>query len=230
MNQILYTGGKNRKSSMSDKNKIIIFFVVFIIIFGICAIALGVNLLGKVQKPISPNPTIPEAPNVSQNPNIEVSFRPQVGKVSMIVTSDINIETISYWWNDEEIITLQVDNVTEYETEIQSKSGTNKLNVEVINENGGKKTISQIVIGDLAPEVEIGTDRISNYVIKVDDDIGIEKIVIILNGETEEIEVNDSTFEYKVPIPLGNSLIEVTAYDSNGQTTTKKAKITNFSG
>ena len=55
MNQILYTGGKKGKSpkkgSKSSIQKVIIFFVIAIVIFGIALIAIGANLLDKVEAP-----------------------------------------------------------------------------------------------------------------------------------------------------------------------------------
>ena len=50
----------------------------------------------------------------------------------------------------------------------------------------------------------------------------------MLNGETQEIEINDKEFEHTVPIPEGNSLIEVTVYNENNLSASKKAKIVGF--
>ena len=57
MNQILYTGGKNKRGSSVDIKKIIIFFVVLIIIFAIAAISIGINLLVKVKNENKGNAT-----------------------------------------------------------------------------------------------------------------------------------------------------------------------------
>ncbi len=239
MNQILYTGGKNKKSGMSDKNKIVIFFVIFIIIFASCLIFIGSNLLSKVKNNNvgNNNPTQNPSENINPNEpviqeaNVNISFESEVGGVKITVESIGNtiIQSVTYWWDEEEAVTSEVSDV-QYETVVASKQGTHKLNVEVIDENGNKKTIDQIVIGDAGPEVTILTDGVSNYVIRAKDDEKVEKLVIILNGETQEITVNDKEIEYTIPIPQGDSLIEVTAYNLNGLTTNKKAKITNFGG
>jgi hypothetical protein len=44
------------------------------------------------------------------------------------------------------------------------------------------------------------------------------------------VEVNEKEIEYKVPIPQGYSLIDVTVYNINDISVNKKAKITNFGG
>ena len=141
--------------------------------------------------------------------------------------TDAKIETIAYWWEGEEKETVEVLDA-QYETVVASKQGTHYLYVEAIDENGMQKYSKQLVIGDAGPEITILTDGVSNYVVRVKDDEKISKIEIILNGEVEEIEVNSKEYEYKVAIPQGDSLIEVTAYNLNGLSTNKKAKVTNF--
>lgn len=233
MNQILYTGGKNKGSKMSETQKIIIFSVIFIIIFAICLIAVGANLLNKVKtgenNNVAGSNVANNTPTETVKSDIKVEFESEVGGVKVIVTSTKEIKTFSYWWDEEEPTTVDVLD-TVYETIIKSKQGTHKLNVEVTDEVGNIKTEEQTVIGDSGPELTLSTDRISNYIIKAKDDGEIKKVVIVLNGETEEIEVNSKEFEYKVPIPQGYSLIEVTVYNINGITTTKKGQITNFGG
>lgn len=234
MNQILYTGGKNKKSSMSDTQKIVVVFVVVIVIFAICAIGLGTNLLTKVKNENVAN--VNSSGNNTNTPTtvqeyMKITFGSELGgvKINVEALTDAKIETISYWWEGEEETTLEVAD-TQYETVVTSKQGTHYLYVEAIDENGNKKDAQQLVIGDSGPEVTILTDGVSNYVVRVKDDEKITKIEVTLNGEVEEIEVNTKEYEYIVAIPQGDSLIEVTAYNINGLSTNKKAKVTNFGG
>ena len=238
MNQILYTGGKNKKGGFGDIRKIIIFFVVLIIIFAIIAIAIGVNLLSKVKNEnkgnMVGNTTANNTTNTTPEPVVEseikIDFESQVGAVKVIVTSNLKIQNIVYWWDEEEKTTIEV-NEAEHEFEIPSKHGTHELHIEVTDIEGYTETIKQVVIGASEaelPQLTIGTDGVSNYVITVTDAEEVDKIVIILNGETQEVKVNAKEFEHKVAIPQGDSLIDVTVYNVNGLSTNKKAKITNF--
>lgn len=233
MNQILYTGGKNKHSggSLTDIQKIVIFFVVFLIIFAICAIALGGNLLTKtkVGNISTNNEQSNTTPNTPVDSNIKVEFESQLGGVKTTVTCDKNIKTIAYWWDEEDATTVEVSD-TKYEIVIPSKQGTHTLKIEVTDENEFTKTVSQLVIGDAGPELTILTDGVSNYVIRVKDDEQVDKIVVVLNGETQEIKVEAKEFEYMIAIPQGDSIIDVTAYNLNGLSVNKKAKITNFGG
>ena len=228
MNQILYTGGKKGKIGGSELKKIIIFFAIVMIIFAICLIGLGVNLLSKVKSEnTSSNNTTNTVPETPAEPNINVKFESELGGVKVIVTSDTKISTISYWWDEEEAILLEV-NDNQYETVILSKQGTHTLKLKITDENGFVKDKSQLVIGDAGPEVTLLTDGVSNYVIRAKDDEQITKLVITLNDETQEIEVNSKEIEHIIPIPEGDSLIDVIVYNINGLSTIKKGKITNF--
>ena len=234
MNQILYTGGKNKKGGTGDMQKITIFFAIFIIIFAICSILIGTNLLTKVKNEDQNNNV--GSSNTTKEPevksNIEVDFESQVGAVKVIVKSNLEMQNIIYWWDQEEATTIEV-NEKEYELEIKSKHGTHNLNIEITDKEGYVKTLEQVIIGaseEELPKVTIGTDGVSNYVIKATDDEKVDRIQIILNGETQEIEVNAKEFEHKVAIPQGDSVIEVTVYNANGLSTNKKAQIKNFGG
>ena len=253
MNQILYTGGKKGKIGTNDTTKVVIVFVILIVVFAICLIGIGINLFTKVKNETgtdigdldkpgqsgSTNTIVdkpggiekPDKPEEPKEPEIKskisIKFDSQLGGVQLKVTSRQKLKSISYWWDEEEPTIIESEE-NEYEVVITSKQGTHTLKIEVTDEKGYTKTVSQLVIGDAGPEVSISTDRISNYVITVKDDERVDKIVIVLNEETQEVEVNAKEFEYKVAIPEGDSVINVTAYNLNGLTTTKKAKIINF--
>lgn len=230
MNQILYTGGKNKKSGINDTHKIVVFFVIFIIVFAICIVGLGANLLSKVKNK-NDNDVPGQSGNVQEpeKEHIEIKFEIQLGGIKLTIIGEKTLENVTYWWDEEEATTVEPGN-TKYETVIPSKQGTHTLNIEVVDQEGNKKTANQLVIGDTEPELEITTDRISNYVIKAKDDEEVDRIVITLNGETTEVKVNAKEYEHKVPIPTGYSLIDVTVYNLNDISVNKKAKITNYKG
>lgn len=230
MNQILYTGGKKGKNgSNSDMRKILIIFAIFIMLFAICVIAIGANLLNKVEAPkneVSNNNTTTEEPVIQGN--IEIKFSSVEDGVKLNIISNIEIAIVEYCWDEEELTTIELGNETEYETVIPTKQGTHTLKVYVVDINGNEENKEQLVIGDTEPEVTIGTDKISNYVVKAKDDEQLTKIIIKINEDTQEIEINEKEFEISLPIPDGNSIIDVTAYNLNGLSVNKKAQVTNF--
>ena len=249
MNQILYTGGKKGNSGTGNTKTTVIVFIIFIIIFAICLIAIGYNLFSNVKSEhkeepngITENPgnsnitnTTIEKPEETEKTNpiiqskITIKFDSQLGGVKAKITSKQKLKEISYWWDEEEQTIIETEE-NEYEILIPSRQGAHTLNVKAIDQNGTVESSEQLVIGDAEPELIITTDGVSNYVIKAKDDEKIKKIVIVLNEEIKEVEVNEKEIEYKVPIPQGYSLIDVTVYNINDISVNKKAKITNFGG
>lgn len=236
MNQILYTGGKKGKNPKSGSNssiqKTIIFFVILIVGFGIALIVAGSNLLNKVEAPKNEiagnntnNNTGTEEPEVQSK--IEIKFSSVVDGVKLNIRSAVELKTVEYWWDEEEPIVVEATG-TENETVVPTKQGTHTLTVRVTDKKEYQETKNQLVIGDSEPELTIGTDGISNYVVKAKDDEQLTKVIIKVNEQVEEIEINAQTFERSVPVPEGDSLIEVTVYNLNGLSVNKKAKVTNF--
>jgi len=242
MNQILYTGGKNKNRGTTDTRKVITVSMAFIIVFAICLIGVGINLLSKVKTGNNNNNTIgnnvetpgtvPEKPVES---NIEIDFASQVNSIKATIVSNKKIDQIIYWWDEEEPISIEPEESgfgNEYEAVIESRPGTHQLSLTITDEDGYEESIVQEVIGrvvdDTVPELTIGTDGVSKYVIKAKDDEEITKIVIVLNEEIQEIQVNKKEVQYEVDIPEGDSLIEVTVYNLNDLSVNKSAIIRNF--
>ena len=115
---------------------------------------------------------------------------------------------------------------------IESKPGTHQLTLSITDIDGYEKILDQEVIGrivdDTVPELTIGTDGVSKYVINAKDDQKITKIVVVLNEEVIEIPVEQKEYTYEVEIPEGDSLIEVTAYNLNYLSIKKSAIIKGF--
>lgn len=230
MNQILYTG-KSKKSN-TNMNKTIIFFAVFIIIFAICLISIGTYIFSKTKTSENNNENIAENEILQPLPEestVEIYFSSVPGKVQVNIESKKQIESVTYRWDEEEETAIEIgDDKYNIEAQIETKQGTHILYITVIDVEGNIETKEQKVIGDSKPEVKISTDGVSNYVITAKDDEKITKIIIDINGVKTEVEVNEKEYEYKIAIPEGDSIIEVTAYNINNLTTIKKAKITGF--
>lgn len=229
MNQILYTGnGKNK----ADVNVVLRVFVVLLIIFAICFVALGIYLYNgtRTEEEIgNNNPQTPIEPTIESK--IDIAFSSITDGVKIKIKSNLEIASATYRWDEGDNVDIELEsNTTEITEEVDIKQGIHTLYVTVIDIEGNEKTKEQRVIGDKEPELVITTDGVSNYVIQAKDDEQLSKVVIILNNETIlEKEINEKEFEYKVEIPEGNSLIEVKVYNLNNLLTTKKGKVTGFS-
>ncbi len=227
MNQILYTG-KNK--SKTDVSKVLKVFTAILVIFAICFIALGIYLYNgtRPQEEIVNNKPEPE-PKVESK--IDIAFSSIADGVRIKIKSNLQVTSATYRWDDEPENTIDIgSNLNEIIKEIAIKQGIHKLYVTVVDEEGNTQTKEQPVIGDKEPDLVITTDGVNNFIIQAKDDESLSRIKIVLNDEVIlEQELNTATFEYKVEIPQGDSVIEATVYNLNDLVSTKKGRITGFS-
>ncbi|MCI8700343.1 MAG: hypothetical protein HFJ47_03255 [Clostridia bacterium] len=229
MNQILYTG-KNK--SKTDVSKVLKVFTVILVLFAICFIALGIYLYNGTkpqEKNVNNNPVPEPKPKVESK--IDIAFSSITDGVRIKIKSNLEVTNATYRWDEEPENNIEIgSNPNEIIKEIEIKQGIHKLYVTVIDNEGNTQTKEQQVIGDKEPDLIITTDGVNNFVIQAKDDESLSKIKIVLNDEVIlEQELNTATFEYKVAIPQGDSVIEATVYNSNDLINTKKGRITGFS-
>ena len=236
MNQILYTGKKEKQTNIKA---VIIVFVIILIVFAILFVLLGTYLFnGTKQDVIGNNPTQEQNPDQEgtigtevEESEIEITFASITDGVQITIESNVEIESATYRWDEGEENDIEIGSETkEIVQEVEIKQGKHILYVTVTDKNGHTEAQEQTVIGDKEPEVAITTDGISNYVVKAKDDEQLSRIIIVINGETIlEKELDSEEFEYSVEIPEGDSVIEATVYNVNNLKSTKKGKITGFS-
>ena len=146
-------------------------------------------------------------------------------KIQVTTTSEIKIDTIKYYWDDneenaKEFTINDVKNVTQ----VDVIAGNHTLVVIATDIEGNQTTKTQKVIGALKPKLEVTTDG-EKFIIEAEDSQGLYKIQYKLNsGEviTENIEGN----EYKKTIDLedGENKLLVRVYNKNEIAETSKVK------
>lgn len=162
----------------------------------------------------------------NQKLNIEMTV--SGNNISISLTSEEEIEYLTYKWDDEEETKIEVDD-TQYKTEIEAIKGEHTLTVYAIDVNGIETEEVKKIIGTTKPKLELskGDDC---YVIKASDEIGLDKIVIttLADNKSYTIKAKDKEkeMEYNFPLSEGENRIEVTVYNTNGVTEQVKAKWT----
>ena len=150
--------------------------------------------------------------------------------IKMIVTSEENIDYISYQWDNEAEETIEVGE-KEYQGTIDAPKGQHTLKITAIDINGNKGTKTQAIVGDEAPKLTIKASKINNkpvFVIDAEDDQEITKVKITLNDGTEQvIDVNDKKYHEEVEMIEGENKIKVVVYNINNLETTKGGKLKN---
>lgn len=155
----------------------------------------------------------------------EITLEAVSNGVKLTATSEVEIQYISYAWDNGEPTQIEVGNTT-YEGTIETPQGRHTLNLEVVDINNNKGTKEQVVVGDTAPTLTVNPARVDEklvFTIDAEDDEEISRIEITLNdGEKQVIEVNAKTYHGEVDIVDGENRLVVTAYNLNNLSVTSR--------
>ena len=225
MNQILATKTDNKKrkkprmpgkSVSSDIAKVTKVFAIGLIIFGGCVIGTGSYALYK-EKETTNKTTI----NEMSKPIISVeAIEGDESTILLKTTSNIGIETVVYQWNDGKKTTLTGNGGKYLEQKVQIPSGSNVLNITVVDSQNQESTYSK--------KYELNSN------IKLEA-IGNGKIKIEYEGETEisyltyrwddqdenKIDINSKTIDQEIDTLNGKHTLTIIVVDVNNHTETK---------
>ena len=225
MNQILATKTDNKKrkkpkmpgkSVSSDIAKVTKVFAIGLIIFGGCVIGTGSYSLYK-EKETNNKTTI----NEMSKPVISVeAIEGDESTILLKTTSNIGIETVVYQWNDGKKTTLTGNGGKYLEQKVQIPSGSNVLNITVVDSQNQESTYSK--------KYELNSN------IKLEA-IGNGKIKIEYEGETEisyltyrwddqdenKIDINSKTIDKEIDTLNGKHTLTIIVVDVNNHTETK---------
>ena len=229
MNQILLTDNDNSKKKNTNKNinknssndikKIIVFFSVVILVFGV---AIGgvygykiiKNSKEKEIKISKPTLTLPELEEGAE-------------EIIVIAESEVGISKIIYTWNDEEdVLVKELNGRKKQEEIVEIPFGENTLKIKVIDQNGQEtETVKELV--------REGQEE--KPIITIDETIGNGKVKIIATDENNKIKYitykwndeeettveaqneEDNTLEAIVDVKRGKNTLTITAVNSNGK-------------
>ena len=218
MNQILY---EDTQSKPTDIKKIILFFSIALIIFGI--LLLGEGIFGIVEE------NSKEVLISTEKPVLTASVV-QDKYVRIYVTHDKAINNIKYNWNDGEEITINGRNNDSIEQLIEMPIGENVLHLTVTDSIGIQETYTNTYLYNpggidiLKPSIAISREE-NMIKITATDETEISYITYRWNNE-EEVRV-DATDESKtiietlIPVIRGDNDLTIIAVDSNNNTETK---------
>lgn len=236
MNQILQVQEPKKNSNPVDTKKVVLFFAVSIIIFGLIMLGQGAYnaYLAKVNEKVNPeNP-----PSIGGNEEEPIEVVPPTiiltqtedHKLIINVSSEIAISHIIYNWNNEAAQTLDETGKTNIEEVIGIPTGENTFNLSVIDTNGTEtKEQKQFVVELSKPVIElavVGNDIKINVTSKVDLDYVTYKWNLEIEKKEDMLTYEDRTkFEKLVEIPKGQNTLKIVAVDKNGSTTEKSQEI-----
>ena len=230
MNQILQVHENKKNSNPADTKKIVLFFAICLIVFGI--ILLGQGAYAVYQKSINKKTTTPNeqtGEEVIPAPTITLT-KTDENKIIISVQSEVQISHIIYSWNNEAAQTIDETGKTNVEEIIEAKSGENTLDVSVIDANGNEtKKQETFVVEQSKPIIELSV--VGNDIkISVTSQVELSYVTYKWNSEEEQKEdmntYEDRTkFEKSIEIPKGQNTLKIVAVDVNENKTEKTQDI-----
>ncbi len=181
-----------------------------------------------------------------------INASPKV-KITLAGKDQVQIQSMTYRWNDEQATTLEV-NAPTFEKEIDVPQGENTLKIEAVDINGNVETFEQEINGEEQPESaessestgsegtgsegtgsegtgsepQVVVTRDENaFIIDASDQVGIVRVEFVINesiSKFKEVD-NQKKFHDTYPLQEGENKIEVTVYNANGQTGTFRARL-----
>jgi len=222
MNQILSVDNGNKDKGKKTKrsrqpiqiDKIVKFFSIVVIIYGVFMIGTGSYSMYKNAQDLLSivKPTI----------FVEETSEEQI---TLKITHNKNLAKVSYNWNSEEEIEIPCDGKKSIEQVVDIPTGTNVLNVYASDINGQEIKYPQTFtrIGNINIDIEAegnnikitaeGKDELSYMTYRWDDE------------EETKIDINNTRTEQKIEVKKGNHTLTVIVVDVNNKTETKTKEI-----
>ena len=237
MNQILQVQETKRNSKPVDTKKVVLFFAVSILIFGLIMLGQGAyNIyLAKVNEKV--NPQNPPVSSGNDDTPIEIITPPTItltqtedNKLIINVESQTAISHIIYNWNNEAAQTLDETGKTNIEEILDIPTGENTFNLSVIDANGTEtKEQKQFVVEVSKPVIELSVVG-NNIKINVTSEVELSYVTYRWNLEVEKKDdmttyENRAKFEKTLEIPKGQNTLKIIAVDKNGNKTEKSQEI-----
>lgn len=223
MNQILSTSmpmngkKKNKGGNAIAIGNIIKFFGIAILIFGTLLGGVGVYSMTQNQ-----------AQQKEESAEATISIEDKTDNTILLkIISQKNIDRVEYSWNDEEEETLYGNNGKYLEKEIDVPSGSNTLNVLVVDVNGKETTYEKQYERESDINIEVSGNKIR---ITYDGDTMISYMTYRWDEEDEKrVEIQDKSIDEEIDALKGLHTLTVVVVDENNNTDTKQQKINGVS-
>ena len=222
MNQILATSKPTEKKKKTKRNggradikTIVRVFAIVMLVFGVFMIGTGSYAIYREN----------EASNMEiTKPVITETLNEDSTVVALTVTHDKAIDRIEYSWNDDEVQTITGNGRRYIEQEIEIPGGTNTLNVRAIDTQGQEISTQR----EFTSEEIINLTISENNKLKITAESETEIAYMTYRWDEEEeqrVDINSTTVDQEIDVPMGTHDIMVTLVDVNNETTTKEQTV-----
>lgn len=204
--------------NVSQIVKIVRFFAIALIVFGIFNIGTGSYALIKNKQ---------EAENAIVKPEIMVQ-EAENNQLEITVSGKSVINDVYYSWNGNDEIRINGNGRNVVTQLIPYATGENILSVRATDARGQTAVYQQtfyreanivIEVEEVAPNAKITIESVKE----------LQYMTYRWNNEQETtIEINDTMFEQDIPIKTGNNKLTITAVDVDGEEETVEENLTGY--
>jgi len=227
-----------RLARKEEKNVIrrIIYLSGISLILAILLIKLGIPLLGKFTDLLSfifhkDETQLSTEKSVTQPPRID-SLPTATNSAKLVVSGSSEGATVEIYLNSEKAGQSKVDNGEFTYEDLLLKNGENDISAKALDQSGNESDFSQskkVIFDKEPPKLEVsspsdGQSFSQNNRIKVTGKTD-KDAQVYANGFLATVDL-DGNFEVFVPVPEGETTIEIKASDEAGNVTIQTRKIT----
>lgn len=222
MNQILYIQKEKRKSSTIEIHKIVLFFTIAIIVFGV--VMLGEGVYGAYKNSVMRN--------VIDNTAPVASLDREGSQLKIYATHIRGIEKIEYNWNGDSDTqnTIEGNGKEVIVQRIDLPAGSNTFNITLTDVNGKTSTYSKEFYMESGKDItkpKIDLSVSGNYIkVTATDETALSYLTYRWNEEEETKlepnEVENAKIEASIEIKRGKNTFTIIAVDSSNNTTTRQ--------
>ena len=218
MNQILATESttkkKTKRSGPADIKSVVRVFAIIMIIFGVFMIGTGSYAIYKDN----------ESKNTAETKPVITELLNEEGTaVKLTVTHDKEIDRIEYSWNNGEVQTITGNGRRYIEQEIELPGGTNTLTVRAVDIEGQEISTDKEYTAEDIINLSVSGSKLQ---ITAENETEIAYMTYRWDEEEEQtIDINSTTVNQEIDIPMGEHNLTVILVDINNETITKEQTV-----
>ena len=221
MNQILATSNPSTKKTKSKRSSGPADIKTVVRVFAIAMLVFGVFMIGTGSYAIYRDN---EANNSEiTKPVITEALNEDSTAVILTVTHDKAIDRIEYSWNNDEVQTITGNGRKYIEQEIEIPGGTNTLNVKAVDIQGQELSTQREFTAEEIIHLAVSGSKLK---ITAENETEIAYMTYRWDDEEEQrIDINATTADQEIDIPMGEHNLTVILVDVNNETITKEQKV-----
>ena len=221
MNQILATSNPSTKKTKSKRSSGPADIKTIVRVFAIAMLVFGVFMIGTGSYAIYRDN---EANNSEiTKPVITEALNEDSTAVILTVTHDKAIDRIEYSWNNDEVQTITGNGRKYIEQEIEIPGGTNTLNVKAVDIQGQELSTQREFTAEEIIHLAVSGSKLK---ITAENETEIAYMTYRWDDEEEQrIDINATTVDQEIDIPMGEHNLTVILVDVNNETITKEQKV-----